>query len=155
MQAPLFAAELTPNASLTERGQRVLVIITALLAAIPGIVFFSMGAWPVIGLMGLDVLLLWWALDTVRRRSSTSEQVTLWPDVLEVRRTAAGGGVKTDRFDPYFVRLVVDRDVADRVSRLKIRTPERQVELGRFMGSPDKASFAQALERALHRARGK
>ncbi len=152
MQAPLFAAELRPNASLTPRGRRWLIGVTCALAAIPGIVFWSLGAWPVIGLMGLDVLVLWLALDIVRKRSQVSEEVKLWPDRLEVTRTVRGK-VFADRFDPFFVRLVVDKDAADRVSRLGLRSPERELELGRFLGAPDKASFAAALGNALRRAR--
>jgi uncharacterized membrane protein len=151
--SPLFTASLTPNRPLTPRGLRIVVAVTAALAAIPGLVFLAMGAWPVVGLMGLDVLALWWALSAAARRATASEEVTLWPDRLEIRRIAEGGRVWQTRFDPFSVRLVVDRDAAKRVHRVGLRSRDRSVEIARFLGADDKASFARALDVALYRAR--
>ena len=59
---PLFAATLTPHRSLSRRGMRIVIAVMAIGASIPGMLFFALGAWPIVGIMGLDVALVWWAL---------------------------------------------------------------------------------------------
>src|SRR3954464_8817329 len=91
--APLFAAELTPHRSFTTRGMRLVIALVAALAALPGIIFFSLGAWPVVGFMGLDVIAITIALTVALRREKRCEQLTLWADRLELIATDLKGSV--------------------------------------------------------------
>ena len=150
---PLFAAKLTPNRSLGRRSGRVVLAITVVMATIPGIVFFSLGAWPVVGFLGLDVVLLWWAFSTSLRNSRRYELVTLWPDQLELKQVDGYGKEQLSRFNPYFVKLVIDRDFNERTTGLHLRTRERDVMLGAFLNQDEKSSFAKAFGTALKRAR--
>jgi len=150
---PIFSAELRPHSSLSRRGRQVLVLMVAVLTAVPGLLFFSMGAWPVVGFMGLDVLAIWWALRVSTRYGRQREQVTLWRDVLEVRQIARGGAVSKYSFTPQTVRLLVGRDAEDHTTSLKLRSPRQEVEIGAFMHMSDKASFAREFGRALRKAR--
>lgn len=150
---PLFAAKLTPQRSLGRKGARVAVAVTAVLASVPGIVFFSLGAWPIVGFIGLDVMLIWWALAASLKDGKRFEQVTLWPDQLEVRQVDGAGKETLSRFNPYFVKLVVDRDFNERTTGLHLRTRERDVVLGAFLNPDEKSSFAKAFGTALKRAR--
>ncbi len=59
---PLFAARLTPHRSLSPRGVRLVAGFAAALLLLPGLVFYLLGAWPVVGFMGLDVIGLYVAL---------------------------------------------------------------------------------------------
>lgn len=154
IDSPVFAATLTPHRSLTRRGQRIVVALLAVLASIPGIVFSRLGAWPVVGFMGLDVLAVYWALAASMRSGRQAEHVALYPDGLEVRRVSAGGTERTERFDPFLVRFEVIRDREGRVTRLALRTRDRTAPLGQFLNPSDKASFAGAFARALARIRG-
>ena len=45
---PVFAATLTPHRSLDERGKRIVIVLISLLALVPGVLFYAVGAWPVI-----------------------------------------------------------------------------------------------------------
>jgi len=150
---PLLSAVLTPYRSLSPRGIRLVVALTALLAAIPGLVFFFLGAWPILGFMGLDVLAVWWALSHSFRDGRRFEVITLWPDALEVRQVSARGREARQTFNPFYVRLEVDRDVDDRTTALRLRSRTRALEIGAFLNPDDKASFASALGKALHAAR--
>lgn len=151
---PLFAATLTPHRSLSRRGFRIVTALAAVLASIPGIVFFSLGAWPVVGFMGLDVLLLWWALGASIKDSQRYEEVTLWPDQLELRQVSARGKEQLLRFNPFFVKLVIDRDINERTTALHLRTSDSDIEIGVFLNPDDKASFAKVFGTALKKARG-
>ncbi len=150
---PLFAAKLTPHRSLGRKGFRVVIMLVAVLATIPGIIFFSMGAWPIVGFLGLDIALIWWAMSASRRDGKRYEEVTLWPDQLEIKQVDGVGKETLSRFNPYFVKLVVDRDFNERTVGLHLRTRDRDVVLGQFLNQDEKSSFAKAFGTALKRAR--
>ena len=150
---PLFAATLTPHRSLTRRGLRWVIAVTAIAASIPGMVFFSLGAWPIVGFMGLDVLAVWWALSASMRDGRQMEKVTLWPDELELKRVAPNGREELLRFNPFFVKLVIDRDFNERTTALHLRTRDDDTVIGAFLNPDDKASFAKAFGTALKKAR--
>ena len=150
---PLFAATLTPHRSLSRHGLRWVVATMAVGASIPGMIFFSLGAWPIVGFLGLDVLAVWWALSASMRDGRRIEKVTLWPDELEFMRVSAGGREELVRFNPLFVKLVIDRDFNERTTGLHLRTRDADVELGAFLNADEKASFAKAFGTALKRAR--
>jgi uncharacterized membrane protein len=150
---PLFAAFLTPHRSLGLKGIRRVVAVYAVLAAIPGLYFFLSGAWPVIGFLGLDALVLYWALSASLKSGDAFEEVTLWSDRLEIRHVTARGREQNHRFNPFWVRLSVDRDHEDRVTRLALRNRCDEIEIGAFLNPADKASFAKVFGQALHRTR--
>ena len=151
---PLFAATLTPHRSLSRRGMRIVIAVMAIGASIPGMLFFALGAWPIVGFMGLDVALVWWALSASLRDGRQFEVVTLWPDQLELRRVPPSGKEELLRFNPFFVKLVIDRDYNERTTGLHLRTRDSDTEIGSFLTADDKASFAKVFGTALKKARG-
>jgi uncharacterized membrane protein len=150
---PIFAARLTPHRSLTPRGRQVLIVCVAIGAAIPGLVFYSLGAWPIVGFMGLDVLAVYVALRWSMRDAHRFEEVTLWPNRLQLRRVSAGGREAVSQYDPHEVRLIIERDFDERTTGLNLRTREGRVEIGSFLAAGERASFAQVFGRALRQAR--
>ena len=150
---PLFSAKLTPHRSLGQRGFRVVIAVVAVAATVPAITFWSLGAWPIIGFMGLDVALIAWAMWSSLKDGKRYEQVTLWRDQLELKQVDGGGKETLVRFNPSFVKLVVDRDYNERTTGLHLRTKDRDVVLGAFLNNDEKSSFAKAFGTALKRAR--
>jgi len=150
---PLFAARLTPHRSIDPRGIRIVCAIAAALLLLPGIIFYALGAWPVVGFMGLDVLALYWALTYSFRDGKRYEQVTLWADRLEIRQVSPKGEEETESFNPFFVRLVVERDIDEHTTAVRLRSKERDLVVGAFLNPHDRASFAQAFGSALRKAR--
>lgn len=153
LDAPLYAARLTPYRSLSENGLHLVVAVAAALALIPGTVFYLAGAWPVVGFLGLDVLALYWALSHSLRDRHLSEEITLWRDRLLVRRISPRQAELSRRFNPFWVRFVVDRDHESRVTGLALTARGDRLEIGGFLGPDDKAEFARDFSAALHRAR--
>lgn len=151
--APLFSASLTPHRALSNRGRTILVAFVAVLAAIPGVVFFSLGAWPIIGFMGLDVAAIWLALTLSARDGKRQETVTLHRDRLEIVQTDRRGASRRILFSPQATKLVVVRDIDERTTSLRLKSDKRELEIGAFLASSEKASFAQALGTALRRLR--
>ena len=57
----LFSAIITPHRSLSGRGFVLVMALVGGLSFIGGMFFFLLGAWPVVGFLGLDVVLVYWA----------------------------------------------------------------------------------------------
>ena len=150
---PLFAAKLTPHRSLGQRGFRVVIAVVAVAATLTAITFYSIGAWPVVGFMGLDVVLIAWAMWAALKDGKRYEQVTLWRDQLELKQVDGAGKETLLRFNPGFVKLVVDRDFNERTTGVHFRTRDRDVVVGAFLNQDEKSSFAKAFGTALKRAR--
>lgn len=151
--APLYSADLRPHRALGPTGIRNVILFTAVLAAIPGIFFYSVGAWPIIGLLGLDLIALTWAMTASFKSGDAYEQVTLWPDNLEIRHVSPKGQEWRRKFNPFWVRLDVTRDIEDRVTRIALKNREERLEIGAFLTPEDKKIFAKTLAQALHQAR--
>ena len=69
-----------------------------------------MGAWPVVGFFGLDILLIQFAFRLNYRAARAAEEISLDPRPADgpPDRGRAGVAVETG-FNPYWARLEVDR----------------------------------------------
>jgi uncharacterized membrane protein len=68
---------LYPHRSLSRRGFALLMGCIALVSFAAGIGFLMIGAWPVFGFFGLDVVLIWWALKRNFRDGKARETITI------------------------------------------------------------------------------
>jgi|SRR3569623_164236 len=152
-EEPIFTAELTPHRSLGRTGFLALMLFLSIVSFIAGIVFLSMGAWPVFGFFGLDVLLIYWAFRVNYARARASEHLVLTPHELRLRRVSHRGHVMEWTFNPHWVRLDQEEHEEFGIERLYLRSHGRSVAVGRFLGPDEKASFAKALRLALQDAR--
>ena len=152
-QKPTFSAVLTPHRALDGQGIRVVMIITCLLAAIPGLIFFFMGAWPIVGFWGLDVLALFWALTHSRRDIYGFEEITLYQDQLNVRRVTPKGHETVHRLNPFWTKIEILKDFEDRVTDIILKSREQKLPIGSFLNPDDKTSFASAFSNALYRVK--
>ena len=73
----LFSALLTPHRSLSGVGFLVVMGVLAGISFVGGVVFFFVGAWPVIGFLGLDVALVYWAFRANYLAAAAYEEVTV------------------------------------------------------------------------------
>ena len=147
-----FDAWLRPHRSLTRRG---LAIVLAL-AAIPsfglGLVFLSLGAWPVTGFLVLDVALLYVAFRLNNQAAREAERVRLSATELTVDRHAVDGRAEHWSFQPNWLRVVLD-DPPKPESRLVLSTHGRSLVIGRFLPPAERVEVADALRDALRRWR--
>ena len=70
-----------------------------------GTVFLMLGAWPVFGFFGLDVLLVYWAFRANYRAAAAHEEVTVTASELRVRRVSHRGKVSEWKVNPLWVKL--------------------------------------------------
>src|SRR5712691_1655018 len=91
--APLFSAIITPHRSLSSIGFLVLMAAIGIVSFLAGILFLALGAWPVVGFFGLDVLLIYWAFRLNYRSARAYEQFTVTPSELTVRNVSQHGRI--------------------------------------------------------------
>src|SRR3546814_12592383 len=89
--AALFDAELRPHRSLSPRGFLLLMASVCAFSFAGGLAFYLAGAWPVIGFLGADVLLIYLAFKINYRSGRLVERLHLTRDRLTVIRTWPGG----------------------------------------------------------------
>ncbi len=150
---PLFSAQLTPNRSLGPRGVALVTSLCILFAMLPGLAMLSVDFWPIASLMLLTTVATGAALYLSLRQGKRREQITVWPDQLEWVATDVNGARTLRRFDPKAVRLLLDRDPDEKTTAIRIRSGKDELEIGTFLNSDDKSSFAKALGTALRKAR--
>ena len=110
------------------------------------------GAWPVFGFFGLDILMLYMAFWLNYRAAKRYELVEICDDRLTV--TTGWDGVATDlkAFDPYWVRLQLSKSES-RVGPLHLTSHGQKLEIASFLGPDERCDFADALDDALQNYR--
>jgi uncharacterized membrane protein len=153
LEPTIFSAVITPHRSLGSIGFLVLMIVFGTASFVTGIAFLLMGAWPVFGFCGLDVLLLYWALRINYRRAAAFEEVTVTASRLTVRKVSHQGRVREWALNPLWVRLekVVQEEFG--IVRLILTSRGKHLTVASFLGPKEKVSFAQALGAALAEAK--
>ena len=149
----LFAALLKPHRSLNRTGFVVVMVFLSAVSFATGIAFLLMGAWPVFGFLGLDVLGIYIAFRINFRRAQACEQISVTPSVLRLRRINHRGHVMEWVFNPLWVRLDQEADDEYGVERLYLASRGKRVAVGSFLSPAEKASFSKALIAALNAAR--
>jgi uncharacterized membrane protein len=148
-----FNAVLTPHRSLGPKGFMVLMAAVCIVSFATGLFFYLLGAWPVIGFMGLDVALIYVAFQLNFRALKLYETVDLTQDVLTVTRVAPSGRSQSWRFNPYWVRLNLEPRLG-RSSELSLTSHGKRLVFASFLSDGERENFASALSSALASARG-
>ena len=149
----IFSATITPHRSLGSTGFLVLMLGIGGVSFVSGVLFLLIGAWPVFGFLGLDVLLIYWAFRINYRRALAYEEVMVTPTELRIRKVSHRGRVSEWTLNPLWVRLDRDTHAEFGIERLFLVTRGRRLPIAGFLSPPEKESFAAALGAALGEAR--
>jgi uncharacterized membrane protein len=153
-EPPIFSATLTPHRSLGPTGFLILMCCLGGASFVTGVVFILLGAWPVFGFLGLDVLLVYLAFRANYRAANAYEVVTVTPSALTVRKVTPRGRVHEEwTVNPLWVRLQQDIHEEFGVERIFLVSQGRRRIIASFLGPDEKKSFAAALSQALFEAR--
>ena len=152
-QPEIFSALLTPHRSLNRTGFLVVMAFVTLVSFVAGLAFLLMGAWPVVGVFGLDVLAIYWAFRVNFRRARASEKILVTPSELRVRRVSHRGHVVEFVLNPLWVKLDQKTHPEFGIEKLYLLSKGRHLSIASFLGPDEKASFAKALTAALQAAK--
>jgi len=149
----LFSALLTPHRSLSGVGFFVVMGLIAGISFVGGVLFFVLGAWPVIGFLGLDLVLIYWAFRANYLAAAAYEEVTVTPSELHVRKVSARGKIAEWSLNPAWVRL--ERETHEEFGLLRLFLVSRggKLAIAAFLGPAEKESFANALSEAIGTAK--
>src|ERR1700733_7160316 len=129
-QPELFSALLTPHRSLNRTGFLVLMGVLSGVSFAAGLAFLLMGAWPVFGFFGLDVLVIYWAFRINFRRARATEEISVTPSELRVRRVNHRGRVVEFVLNPLWVQLDQKIHAEYGIEKLYLLSKGRRVAIG-------------------------
>ena len=145
-------AVLTPNASLSPRAFTIVMALVGLCSFAAGILYVTVGAWPVFGFFGLDALALWYAFRMSFRSQKQETRIRIDADHVHLSHKQAGRPDKSAELPTAFVRVELDEPVLP-TSWLRIEHGRQAFVIGRFLTPDERLSFARALRNALKQAR--
>lgn len=150
---PYFNASLHPYRSLGRTGFCWLMALVFLALFFVSIPFFLMGAWPILGFAGLDILILYWAFRRNYRDARAHEQVLITGKKVEIVHQSATGETHQVSYNPYWVRLETRCEEDKGMTELAFTSHGRRTVIGAFLHACERESLAEALSDALDRAR--
>jgi uncharacterized membrane protein len=145
-----WRATLTPHRSLSPKGFVILMSVIVGLNLTVGMFFYVIGAWPVVGFMGLDVALIWWAFRANFADARRAEHIEITAEELVLRRLAEDRPAQEQRFARRWVRVELEEDrERELIGPLYLRFGGKRTEIASFLGAQERLSFANALKAAL------
>lgn len=148
-----FDTVLHPHRSLSPRGFAVVMAASGGGLFAVALLFLLLGAWPVIGFCGLELLLLYVAFRVSFRDARAAERIRLSDAGLEISRLNPDGRVAgTLRMPPNWLRVTID-EPPRHDSPLVLSSHGRNLVVGRFLAADERAELARALRAALDRWR--
>jgi uncharacterized membrane protein len=147
-----FERVLLPHRSLPSRGFHLLMLILGLISLAVGIGFVSIGAWPVMGFFGLDVLLVYVAFRLNYRSARRSETIRLAGDAFTVERVDVRGQRRMWRFQPFWLRVILEEQ-GDEWNRLLVASHGRSLVIGDIVTPAIRRELAASIREALKRWR--
>lgn len=144
---------LTPHRSLGPTGFLVLMLSFGAVSFLAGLVFFTLGAWPVTGFFGLDLALVYVAFKLNYRAGRLHELVDLTPELLTITRVHPTGRREHFDFNPYWVRVAL-REWPDGRTDLRLASHGREFAFARFLNDDERRELATILGNALVASRG-
>jgi len=150
-QPLLFEATSRPRQSLNAAGMRLAALVLVLGLGFSGVLFAFLGAWPVLGFAGVELLLVLGLFSLHRAQAGRSvERISLADGQLRIRRVDGSGRVHEAVLDPYWARL---RLVDEASPRLLVGHRGRESEIGVYLNEDEKRDLERALSAALQRYR--
>ena len=137
------------NCSMTPRALARLLAFTAAFSFGIGIALTSVGAWPVLPFVGLEIAALAAAFYVNSRHANDYERLALAAGALEVE-IREGEQVDRHRFNPHWVQLTRDETRCD--LRLALRSHGKALEIGRHLDAPGRERLADTLRTWLRHA---
>lgn len=150
-EALYFDAEVRPHRSLPNPGFLALMIAIGTLSFTAGIAFMLMGAWPVLGFFGLDVLLVWLAFRFSYREGRRLETIQVTPREIRVARRSPFGHLTAFRIPAAFTRVeIVGRGEPDVQTRLA--HAGKHLIIGSMLAPKEREALAESLHQAVQDA---
>lgn len=148
LETPFLEILLHPNSSGTWRITRWILGIFAFICVSLGTAFFIVGATPVVGFMGLEVVLLYGAFWLSARDTKRREALSMSGQQLTIERVDSQGRARNMTLQPYWTRLQLE-EIDERAVRVRLHSKGQAVEVGGFLPYVERRELATTLAEAL------
>jgi uncharacterized membrane protein len=143
--APAYRIELSPNCSLTPASARTFVGGLALVTFGTALYFALQGFWPVLPFAGLEIGLLWWAVNTSMDAGRRREIILITDDSVVIERRWPANTRRLVFARHWATVRLCDPPAAQHPSRLTIESHGRACEVGRFLTEDERRGLAARL----------
>jgi uncharacterized membrane protein len=150
---PVFSAVITPHRSLGQGGFRLVMTLLCLATIVSSVPFMVLGAWPVAGFFGLDLLALYIAFRINFVEARAMEEVAVSRIEVLVRKVSSRGEAREWRFNPAWTRMEEERHDEFGVTGLALVSRGQSVPIAGALSPAERESFAAAFRHALAEAR--
>ena len=115
-----------------------------------GGLFMAIGAWPVAGFAGLDVLIIWWAFRANFADARRMERISITEHELVFDRLNEKRPPEQQRFVRRWVRVELEEDrERELIGRLLLVSGPSRISVGEFLAPEERKTLATALKSAL------
>ena len=143
-------AVLTPHRSLSKQGFLVVMGLVVLVNLTIGGLFAALGAWPIAGFAGLDVLLVWWAFQANFSDARQQERISIADHEVVLERLREDRPAVQCRFVRRWVRVELQEDrERELIGRLCLVSGQTRETIGEFLAPDERKTLAIALRQAL------
>ncbi len=146
----VFEAEVTPHRSLSPKGLRLVIGFVCSVSLCTTTLFWSLGAWPIAGFNGGEILLAMVLLRAHAKSTRQRELLLLSGQSLRILRTDAAGRASESSLQPGWLNVTL-QERPGRVPGLYLSARGQVVEVAALLGEPEKRDLAEALAAAVHR----
>jgi uncharacterized membrane protein len=147
-----------PYRSLSPRGFALVMIALGALAFCIGLGFFLMGAWPVVGFLGLELLVVWLAFKMNYRAAKRRQHLTATSRQLTIENVSPTGDSQTTAVPTAWAQVeLTPRDEPEMHARQRqtivVRSHGQATEIGGFLHPAETPKLAREVKRMIARAR--
>ncbi len=147
-----FSAHLTPHRSLSPSGFLIFMSAISFVCFVMGVVFMVIGAWPVVGFLGLDVALIYYAFKRNYADAKIFETINLTADQLELTRVYPSGRRQSWQFNPVWVDIKINEHSSG-ANAINLTSHGKSIGFAAFLSNEERREFADVLRREIATAR--
>ena len=147
-----------PHRSLSPKGFGVVMGVLAGFLFLIGLGFFLAGAWPVIGFLGLELLVVWGAFKLNYRAARHRETIHTTTEELMVESRTPAGKQAQKSFPIGWLRVSLSPSESPMMSsrdqqKIILSSHGEQAEIGKYLHPAEKAGLSRELGAMIDRAR--
>ncbi len=142
-----YSRVLRPHRSSSERAVKIVTGFVLCLFIPTGMVFLLVGAWPVFGFMGLEVIALILALSYNHKVGSAFEAITITDKEFRHSKVDHWGKRKHTSFQPQWLQVRID----ETSQQLIAGTHGKRVVIGKFLTDDEREELCNVLIEEIRR----
>ena len=147
-----------PHRSLSPKGFGIVMGVLAGFLFLIGLGFFLAGAWPVIGFLGLELLVVWGAFKLNYRAARHRETIHTTTEELMVESQTPAGKRAQKSFPISWLRVSLSPSESPVMKsrdqqKIILSSHGEQAEIGKYLHPAEKAGLSRELGAMIERAR--